>query len=643
MSHIFHQKNYSGFNFEVAKRWAPIHYQDIDDDNHRADYISAVDFDGDWRTIGNWDNMNRYPLIPVVYFSVAETYTHWFVIYMFYHPRDWHDDRFGGGKHENDAEGLLTIIKKPYGIWRYYYPTGFYRGMVTIAHDDFWSYSNVLSSNREDIDGRVIFTGLRAGSTTVLHPSTYQESEGHGCYAWNGRQFPGGDGLRYYPWHWAKEPRGYGKIGKVDAPYVLVDIFENGGLWDRRCASINEPFTTARRFAGRKHDDDKASPPWNWDDKDDGSDLQAGALAYNPSYLCSRYFSGEYFSPYYVNNRYFNLSCRRNQSELVKLLSDGDNEAKYSAALDLFQSNNTVAIDQVVDAVVEQNYSWEAIAALSQNATKSKKILEKASHRILKHFKTYKKSGRLKLGRKEYVTDSRQLAPLVYLMGELKNPAFTTPLVEIYSSRSNTFLQHIAGEALAKHDVKYLKESRDLSNALQNGINSFNRDVRGASAALFGKLSSQKNIEPIIPLLSDDFPNVRIKAIEAMNGSQSFDTLGILKNLLDDSQWDVKEAAAKTLINNFRFEGLDYVVNKFKEEASCVYELLSSNKNNITVNFSECQQTVEESGRMRMMETISDSMFKYKPDLELRLSQITSEKQIPEEQVREISDITTSE
>src|SRR5688572_17815927 len=34
----------------LAFHWAPIHYQDTDDSDARADYISAVNYDRDWRT-----------------------------------------------------------------------------------------------------------------------------------------------------------------------------------------------------------------------------------------------------------------------------------------------------------------------------------------------------------------------------------------------------------------------------------------------------------------------------------------------------------------------------------------------------------------------------------------------------------------
>ena len=38
----------------LAARWAPIHYQDTDSSDYDADYLSTVDYDGDWNTLDNY-------------------------------------------------------------------------------------------------------------------------------------------------------------------------------------------------------------------------------------------------------------------------------------------------------------------------------------------------------------------------------------------------------------------------------------------------------------------------------------------------------------------------------------------------------------------------------------------------------------
>lgn len=98
----------------------------------------------------NWDNLNRYRLRARGYYSVVETRTHWFILYAFYHPRDW--DKGFEGEHENDLEGALAIVRK--GSSRY----GRLEGMVMVFHKDFFSYvpeGSPLRSGGEDIDGEL--------------------------------------------------------------------------------------------------------------------------------------------------------------------------------------------------------------------------------------------------------------------------------------------------------------------------------------------------------------------------------------------------------------------------------------------------------------------------------------------------------
>ena len=51
----------------------------------------------------------------------------------FFHPRDWTDSSFDQ-EHENDMEGLLSIVRKD-GT-----PYGRLEGMVTVFHNDFYSF-----------------------------------------------------------------------------------------------------------------------------------------------------------------------------------------------------------------------------------------------------------------------------------------------------------------------------------------------------------------------------------------------------------------------------------------------------------------------------------------------------------------------
>ncbi|GGP71708.1 hypothetical protein [Saccharothrix coeruleofusca] len=278
---------------ELALRWAPIHYQDTDSSDYDADYLSTVDFDGDWDTANNWEAQDDSPsrLTGAAYYSVVETSTHWFVVYSFYHPRDWEDspDPFELHTHENDMEGVLAVVRKDGSTH------GRLEGVITVAHSDFYSYvpaGSTFTGGRESVDGTLRLQDQR--------PTTRQEAKGHGLYAWNGAEFPGGDGVVYHPGTSAEVPSG-GNDRSV--AYRLVDTFAPGGLWARR----SDPATFAGwgTFRGDNGKDNAANTAWGWDDANDGSDLPRGLLATDPAYLASAYFAnrGE-FSLTYTRNAY---------------------------------------------------------------------------------------------------------------------------------------------------------------------------------------------------------------------------------------------------------------------------------------------------------------------------------------------------
>src|SRR5262245_7443102 len=125
-------------DFDLALRWAPVHYQDSDSSDYDADYLSTVDFDADWNARNNWESQDDSVarLTGAVYYSVVETDTHWFLIYAFYHARDWSDvpDPFGLWTHENDMEGALLTVRRDGSTF------GVLEAVVTVAHGNFYSY-----------------------------------------------------------------------------------------------------------------------------------------------------------------------------------------------------------------------------------------------------------------------------------------------------------------------------------------------------------------------------------------------------------------------------------------------------------------------------------------------------------------------
>ncbi|MFC6014799.1 hypothetical protein ACFP2T_01110 [Plantactinospora solaniradicis] len=280
---------------ELALRWAPIHYQDVDaTGSHalggRSDYITKVDFDGDLNGRNNWDRAGQAgaSFAAHAYYSVLETSTHWYITYLFFHPRDWTDHPFFETEHENDGEGVLFAIERDGSTY------GVLRSAVSVAHSNFYSYApagSTWSGGRENIDGTLQLQASPHDS--FLHPVTAQEAQGHGLKAYPQYNI-NGDGLVYYPSTVAETPS---DGNDRDVRYALVDVFASGGLWAQR-ANANL-FANLGTFAGDDTGDcgvgtfdcstNSANAPWGWDDADDLPGR--GEIATDPAKLSAEYFT----------------------------------------------------------------------------------------------------------------------------------------------------------------------------------------------------------------------------------------------------------------------------------------------------------------------------------------------------------------
>ena len=178
---------------EVADYFAPAIYQDVadglgnDPQNRLQDLLTNADFDGDWDANNSVDNTFLFPLKGFVYYDTVETGSYVFLIYSFYHPRDW--NTFGGIDHENDQENIRLLVHKDGSEW----------GRLVLvdmnAHGFLYSYWN---------DGEGVAPGTRARYATLdfeddagnvaaafsdafHHVRVFIECRGHGPYGCNGR------------------------------------------------------------------------------------------------------------------------------------------------------------------------------------------------------------------------------------------------------------------------------------------------------------------------------------------------------------------------------------------------------------------------------------------------------------------------
>jgi len=267
-------------HLQLAEYWAPVWWQDTDEDDFRADYITNFNFDGDWDPLNNWNNLPQFELRAYIYYWVVETTTHWFIGYADFHPRDWSDDITAPwDQHENDMEGCLLVIQKDDGYY------GQFVLMVTRAHEDLYSFkdydnppSNKVGDGNEDIDGDVQFE--------ANHPYIYVKAEGHAVYGdlrWEKKDFPGEDGVVYRFTGQAEEPQN-GNDRNVG--YDLLHIDE---MWARR--KDPDIFCGFGTFYGDDYGENKANAPWGWDDKDDG-EVSASDFFINPAHLVDYYHDG---------------------------------------------------------------------------------------------------------------------------------------------------------------------------------------------------------------------------------------------------------------------------------------------------------------------------------------------------------------
>lgn len=122
------------FYESLARHYAPIIRQGAASDQ---DYITALDFDGDWISNNNWENQPTGDLSAYVYYSVIESKTHWFLFYSLFHPRDYTYENCttSGGCHENDLESIQLTVEKD-GT-----PFGKPKALETLAHDSIYLYT----------------------------------------------------------------------------------------------------------------------------------------------------------------------------------------------------------------------------------------------------------------------------------------------------------------------------------------------------------------------------------------------------------------------------------------------------------------------------------------------------------------------
>jgi tetratricopeptide (TPR) repeat protein len=301
-------------DMQLALKWAPIDYQyirlDPDNNNYsiKKDLIVPVDlqfYKNDKVDIeSRWDTRNIRErlmevkinqLIPVVYYAIAETESHYYILYSFYHA--------DADTHPNDMEGCLVLLEK---LDR----SELLLGIITVAHYDFWLYpykNNLLhKSGKEFTTNEQLEVEEEIDSQ---RPLIQQEKGNHGLYALgptiNNRtkiliwfSYLLGiysDVIRFTPneqaFYYSIESITKGK-GTPYTPsfyYELVNILgPKEGLWERWRKRPNSTFAEDGKFHGGS-----ANPPWLWKEKEwltFPQDIDLGLMWQNPAELVGKLF-----------------------------------------------------------------------------------------------------------------------------------------------------------------------------------------------------------------------------------------------------------------------------------------------------------------------------------------------------------------
>lgn len=308
--------------YQLAVKYAPVFAQKISREWLVADQIAPVDYAGQITDVAKNPDMlysikkkdeNKYVIPPKVYYSICETTTHYFLIYMVYHVLDWwkrykpkdlyNTIRDMLDEHVHDMEGALLVVTK--------HPRAHVDGLVTIAHSDFFLYTEpkiptvVGESRRAFKDSlRIVkFNETIDGNIWLDHATKrvklYIESKGHGIHG-DHKGWGGGDEIWYYgPKEDAARPGTLDRREKKNTKkvkYELEDIFTDNGLWDHRFDDKVFRLKKGGQW-GFVYLDKKnkvhggaANPPWSWNDHNDSSPI--GEIATDPARFVIRYAQG---------------------------------------------------------------------------------------------------------------------------------------------------------------------------------------------------------------------------------------------------------------------------------------------------------------------------------------------------------------
>lgn len=287
------------YNRDIAYCFAPhVHHLISGEDSPQGldgigDLMTSVFFDGDIITADNWDNLEDYvtdpnnqeALNPVVYYSVVWTEDNWYIIYAFYHARDFaiDDDLLGEfchdlDAHHSDMEGVVLKVKRPTddeGAYVVASKSGCHHGYDERPYITDWgSEVGAIFENETHI-----VVSIDNATHCVKHDYLDQVEDGY-----NPCEPEAVDFIDYTP----TEGEAWINLEQQEGEYTLVDFHEPGGLWDER---YNQHIFESWAKFPNTINDVKAKAPWGW--------IANGMITHDPKLFFIDHCFDQ--SPYLIN------------------------------------------------------------------------------------------------------------------------------------------------------------------------------------------------------------------------------------------------------------------------------------------------------------------------------------------------------
>jgi hypothetical protein len=315
---------------KIAEYYAPAIYQETK--SAVLDFVTKVDFDGDWNGANNWKHAYQYELPANVYYAVIESANHYFISFAFFHPRDYTARPMEGfgpkTEHENDMEGCTLTIEKG-GTW------GKPILLETLAHDHFYKYDNPSYKRARQgafpLDGSIVF--LKTEAATQREPAIFIESEGHGVRAATKQHTDSPEDFHGVIYHFtgrgAEVPR---SNHDKDVSYELISIEDT--LWVRRmeigsdslycCAEQYKlPGGRVARIGGSFNGpigSCSAKPPWGWDEAKDT--IEKGDWFRDPIYAYNQQLQVTGLQGDYRYNPYRSIDVKSSAKQAASLCAE---------------------------------------------------------------------------------------------------------------------------------------------------------------------------------------------------------------------------------------------------------------------------------------------------------------------------------